>query len=670
MAKMLPNIDQQRVIFASSAEQRVYMSLKEQLDDRWTVYYSLTLSEFENNHGLVDNEIDFLVYHPSYGALAIEVKGGRIGFDAGSQKFYSINRQDRRFSIKNPFHQAMIWKNRFVRFLRKGQLRLPVSHAVCFPSIHSSEIRNSASSLQDLVIGRNSLDNIESKIIEIVRASQPSRFLTFKDVAHELDQALIGSNYQSRFYLRDYIDVHEDRVQDVESIQESFVKPIVSANRLGIEGEAGTGKTMLACLVAAERRQHGDTVLMLTSNAQLNEHLRKSLPKEVTVATYEEWGASFGVSLLRMPQSFKGSREDWVQVEAPVQLLKLISQSAIRFDAIICDEAQDAKPFWWDCIEAALKSQDSSRLYIFFDRSQGVFATGDGDRFAPEGILPVGSPYFPLVHNYRTTNEIASFARNFRTGSNVLAAHSSRLGYLPEICTYQDRDDLQAKLGILVSHLTNNEGVEPSEMTVLSARRPDAPESTLLGVTEIASLPVKLLNGRGKKKRVEGKSLAVSTIAGFKGLESSIGIILNLSEYKLPLDHPLMSSLLYVALTRAKHMLYIFVQKDDPKLKVLRNALNKINSTGAFVVDANDNSAELIGTVVHYNPKRLGFIKIQTESISRSNVMFFHSDIEAAGLNEVCVGTKLRFRLRNEGEQTIAVDLQEETSEVVVKIEA
>ena len=115
------------------------------------------------------------------------------------------------------------------------------------------------------------------------------------------------------------------------------------------------------------------------------------------------------------------------------------------------------------------KTKDSN-LYIFFDRSQGVFGSGSSENnFVPEEVLPIGA-LLSLVNNYRTTNEINSFAQNFRTGKNILTGHSNRVGYLPQIVIYKDETDFQKKLKDLVSDL-KKDGILNTEMTILSARR-------------------------------------------------------------------------------------------------------------------------------------------------------------------------------------------------------
>jgi hypothetical protein len=150
----------------------------------------------------------------------------------------------------------------------------------------------------------------------------------------------------------------------------------------------------------------------------------------------------------------------------------------------------------------------------------------------------------------------------------------------------------------------------------------------------------------------------LSTISGFKGLETPIAILLNLSEYNLPLDNPIMASLVYVACTRAKHMLYIMVRKNDPKRAVFQSALKAVQSTGAMVLEGSDANFEFVGTVSHYNPERIGWLEVSDPAFGKSSIMFFPHDVESAGLKDLRSGDSLRFRLHIEGQTTIAADLK------------
>ena len=661
MALMYPDTSSARVIFASRAEEAFYEACRDSLSDAWTVYYSRTLSTVDRDSGLKDNEIDFVLYHRQYGVLVIEVKGGRIRHNAQNGKFYSINRYGETFKIKDPFQQALVWKSRFWRVLRNRNIKVPVSHAVAFPSVHESEIEESAAIVPAIVIGRQKMASLASALKNLVTHVQPKHHLKFDDVTGDLHDVLWGKDFTSKLFLKDYLTSHDLRVKDVEVIQETLVQPIAASPRLAIEGEAGTGKTLVALLLARHFRGQGKRVLMLSSNRLLNQYLKSEAGSGVEVKTYIELGEGFGVHLLNPHPDFEGSRDDWSQYEAPDRLIKAITASEQRYDVLLCDEAQDVQPFWWEAVEAVLATEDS-RFLIFFDRSQGIFGAGGSEKgFVPEEVLPFAPPYFPLVYNYRTTREIASFSRSFRTGSQIIQSHCGRLGYIPELVVYDDAQDCRGKLGRLFRKLFREEDVSTSDVTLLSARNPKTAESVVKPSDIIARYGLRLLSADHAQSSNTGAAsnkVDLSTIGGFKGLETPIAILLNLSEYNLSLDNPIMSSLVYVACTRAKHMLYIMVQKDDPKRAAFEAALKTIKNTGGMVLEGSDANFEFVGSVSHYNPDRVGWLSVNDPAFEKSTIMFFPHDVRAAGLDGLKTGDNLRFRPRVEGHSTIAADLK------------
>jgi hypothetical protein len=659
MALVFPDIEKKRVIFPSRAEKQLYDTLHK-LPNSWSVYYSCTLSSLDPEKGLQDNEIDFVLYHPKYGLFVIEVKGGGISFDAELGQFFSMNRHGKSFPIKDPFQQALVWKSRFLRMLKQRKIKVPATHLVCFPTVNENEIRASASVQQELVIGRARLANVEEYLRQICRKVHPEKYLDFSDVREELNGILKGSTYTTRLHLRDYIDNHELKVKDIEHIHETLISPIASVKRLAVEGEAGTGKTILAMMLAKKFRDEGKSVLLLSSNPLLNSFMKKETGQDVDVETYWDLASTYGIELLRRPSGFEGSRDDWIQYVGPEVLKEKILSSDRRYDVLLCDEAQDVQPFWWESLEAVLKNKDS-HFYIFFDRSQGVFGSGSSDNsFVPEDVLPISSPYFPLIHNYRTTREIGAFSQSFRTGSEILRSHSARLGYFPQVIVYENESDAAEKLGLLLKKLVEREYVKNSEITILSGRRPFHDGSWLKGadiqgfdLLDLASLKQRKLP---KPQQLQGK-IPVSTIASFKGLETTVGIVTNLSEYNLPFSNPIMASLFYVACTRAKHMLYIMVKKGDAKHKAIVEALDAIDHQGAMVIDQSSSDTVMEGRVVYYDPDRFGWIKVEDPTYKGGHIMFFPHDIKKSGYHRLRVNDSLRFATRVEGYTTVAYNV-------------
>lgn len=664
MAKMHPDVNETRVIFASRAEQVVYNICRDELPDSWHVYSSCTVSTLENEAGMRDNEIDFLFYHPDYGVIAVEVKGGRIRYDREKACFYSVNRHDDSFKIKNPFKQVLIWKGRFLRYLRHHGIKVPVSHAVCFPSVLESDVPESAEIEPRLIIGINRLKELEKSLVEIVTRSQPARYLDFQDVHQRLSEIIEGASFTTRLRLRDYLDNHELRLKDIEAITETLVGPIASQAQMAIEGEAGTGKTMIAIMLARHFRDEGKNVLLLSGNPLMNSVLKREVGASVEVSTFIECGLKHRVNLLRKPVDFEGTNEDWTQFDGPEALLRAVEESAERYDVLICDEGQDVQPFWWEAFEGLLRSREESHFYIFFDRSQGVFGSGTSSRgFDPEETIPISPPYFPLINNYRTTREIAGFSRQFRTGKAILKSHCGRFGYKPRLILYKDEGDFKSKLRALFKTLFEQEGLKTDEVTLLSARSPFTKGSVLQTNGPISRYPLYDLTRSNRRKtmpsqREIGGRIKTSTVASFKGLETPIGVIVNLSEYNLPIDNPIMSSLIYVASTRAKHMLYILMRQDDEKHKVIQKALSQVEDRGAMVLEGSSADYEFTGKVTHYNPDRVGWLRVDDPAFQKKNVMFFPSDVAKAGISDIRLGARIRFRPKLEGQVVIASELK------------
>lgn len=660
MATLFPDARVQRVIFSSRGEEKFYLACAQQLDDKWRVYSSCTLSGFEKGQGMKDNEIDFVLYHPKCGIIIIEVKGGRIEFDPNTSTFFSINRHDERFKIKNPFKQVLLWKSRFIRYIRKQNIQVPVCHAVCLPDVIESEIPNTAAIEPELVIGINRIGMLLETLQQIATQSHREQFLTFTDAWKEVDEVLKGSHFATKLHLRDYLDNHELRVKDIESITETLITPLANNHRMGIEGEAGTGKTILAIMLAKHFRNISKSVLLLSSNILMNNYLKQQIGSGVSVKTYHQLAQDFKINMNKEPEDFEGSHDDWVQFAAPERFAQAIQDSGKKVDVIICDEAQDVQPFWWDAIELLLSGEES-HLYIFFDRSQGIFGSGGKEHhFEPEGVIPVDPPWFPLVHNYRTTREISGFARSFRTGKQILKSHSGRLGYKPQPIFYQNQSDFIHQMKALFRKLFEEEGIRPSEVCILSARAPFQSESVLNGVKAIGNYPLFDLAKlkKSKKPRPQGH-VSVSTIESYKGLETPIAIITNIEEHRMPISNPIMMSLLYVAATRAKHMLFPFLKKNGSKKDYILEALKAVEEKGALILEGSSGDYRYTGEVTHYNPERVGWLRVDDPSFEKRGIMFFPIDAEKLQ-QPIKVGMKIRFRPQVEGTMSFASDLSVE----------
>lgn len=60
----------------TQTEKEMYIALRDQLPDKYQVFYSIRWFETNEDNRRIDSESDFLVFDPSFGFITIEVKGG------------------------------------------------------------------------------------------------------------------------------------------------------------------------------------------------------------------------------------------------------------------------------------------------------------------------------------------------------------------------------------------------------------------------------------------------------------------------------------------------------------------------------------------------------------------------------------------------------------------
>jgi hypothetical protein len=224
---------------------------------------------------------------------------------------------------------------------------------------------------------------------------------------------------------------------------------------------------------------------------------------------------------------------------------------------------------------------------------------------------------------------------------------------MPRLVTYKDEADARVKLAATLQDLIDREGVRPDEVALVSARNPRASGSMLPGL----HVPqAGIVDGNPSKG-----GTVIATVAGFKGLETKVAVLVNFSEHKMELSNPIMSSMMYVAATRARHMLVIMLREDDPKAKVVRAALDAAaipGSTGPLVIDRSEDVFETEGVVTFFDPDRMGSLVVDDGREGKRSFLFFPYDLVRAGLLNVGVGSRLMFRPRQVGDVLVASDFR------------
>ena len=119
-----------------SSEKKVRSYLDKYLNDDWIIYHNFVLDKNFN-----DGEVDFLILHKTLGGIVLEVKGGGIETSLnknGNYNWFSINRDNQKNGIRNPYQQSHDQANKLRRYV--GDLKT-IGHkfnfvnAAAFPDI-------------------------------------------------------------------------------------------------------------------------------------------------------------------------------------------------------------------------------------------------------------------------------------------------------------------------------------------------------------------------------------------------------------------------------------------------------------------------------------------------------------------------------------------------------
>jgi hypothetical protein len=163
MARMIPESAGPET--ASSAELRLFERLRDDTSDDLVAFHSVAWLAPADDGRPREGEADFVLGHPKHGVLVIEVKGGRIRYEANTRRWTSIGR-DGEHRIKDPFRQARRTQHLLIDALSKakGGRNITVGHAVAFPDARVPKSNLKPDAPREIVIDGRDLSRLEERI--------------------------------------------------------------------------------------------------------------------------------------------------------------------------------------------------------------------------------------------------------------------------------------------------------------------------------------------------------------------------------------------------------------------------------------------------------------------------------------------------------------------------
>ena len=525
-----------------NAERKVYDALAG-LPSAYTVFYSVSWLNRTQAGDVVDGEADFVIAHPDYGVLVLEVKGGGIEFDAATEQWTSTDRYGDTHTIKDPVRQARI--NKFALLNKLKELPewrnrwISIGHGVIFPDIEATDLPVIPDLPREIVIDRVDLQDPSQAVQRIFAYWQGADHRPLGQDGVRMITNTLARSFTLRTSLGVELDYEDARIIELTETQMRILDMLSFQRRAAIQGCAGSGKTMLALEKATRLANEGFDVLLTCFNVALANHLAERTPDNVDVFHFhglceiliEEAG-------IQAPPPH--DQQKYYNEFLPNMLLDAIDELGPQYDAIIVDEGQDFKEDWWLGLQELLRDQEKGVFYVFFDDNQNLYRGAD---HIP-GLIDL--PPFSLTDNCRNTQTIHHLVARFHPDGSSLRCIGPE-GRPPLWVPYSSHRELEAQVRRTLHRLINEERVAAHDLVILT------PKAEHRSVFKDG---MRLGNFRLTRKPPEkgNRSIWVTTVHAFKGLERKVVLLAELD----PWASRDLERVLYVGCSRARTHLIIF----------------------------------------------------------------------------------------------------------------
>jgi len=536
----------------SNAEKKMYGVLQElNMEDAY-VLHSLGLPRHQSK---IYGEIDFVVVCKR-GVACLEIKGGRVECKAG--KWFFIDRYGtKRQKPEGPF--AQVTGNMFSlrTELRNGLSKNPhiknalVACGVVFPDI---EFKSASQEIIQEIVYDNRTENITDYINKIFdywaeRQHREPTPLSKNDVKEIVDY--LRGDFIFIPTLRDRLDHIERRLVRLTKEQAQIMNALGMNSHLLIEGNAGTGKTLLATEFAQKSAEKGEKVLYLTFNKNLakniNAHVlqQKNLKVINIHALFGEYVTIDVPKMNENPQKYFGEELpeqffEWVNSLPPEEL------DDLKYDLLVMDEGQDIiKPVYLYSLDVLLKNGlEKGKWAIFYDEKQNIYNPEYADGM--DIIESYSCTRFKLFVNCRNTVQIGTYSSKMSGVEINEFLHEN--GEEVQKIAYTDLADFKQQIKNIVKEL-RSEKIDPADVVFL------APKKYSNSILHEIGFEV---NELGKQFDIGSLLPRYSTIQGFKGLDAKIVILVDVDN----ISDKNFAKFMYIAGTRARTLLYVVASEN------------------------------------------------------------------------------------------------------------
>ena len=463
MARMIPEEPGPETV--SQAERTLFERLRDGTPEQLVAYHGVAWQTPGKGGRPEQGESDFVLAHPDFGVLTLEVKGGSIRFDAAKGTWSSTGKAGEQ-RIKDPVAQARrashLLQQTLARAKRSGGEAVSFGHAVAFPDCRVGGKGLRTDLPRELVLDHGDLAHLNERLGEVFR------YWFDKDSKQPLGAAGLGlvDSVLARSFdlpspLAFELRAEEQRLLRLTEQQFTVLDMLSRNQRAAIAGCAGSGKTFLAVEKARRLAAQGFRPLLVVFNVLLADHLRQGLRDvpEVDVRAFfglcRDTAEAAGIQVRDEPGP-DGEGAFYRELAAIFGEHSTALEG--RWDALIVDEGQDVSADWWLPLQLLLPSPDESPLYVFFDDNQRLFPVPTG--------LPMLDHAFQLTVNCRNTKRINELVMRFYKGGTQNASGPDGPPIDRHVCATEN--ELLQQLDEAVADWVGKAEVAPSDIALLS----------------------------------------------------------------------------------------------------------------------------------------------------------------------------------------------------------
>lgn len=549
--------------FNSNGEKLLYLRFK---NDGSASNMFVLHSVFTNYHlKSVSGELDFLVLAPGMGIFALEVKHGRVSRKNGVWEFTNKSGQTTSKSI-SPFAQVSGTMHSIRNYILEKVKTNSKKHnrlskvlwgtGVAFTSMDiPPDVGQEAESWQILT-----KDGLRLKIADYIDSLSKGFHKRYEGKPWYDSNSARPSTSDCEYIIQiirgdfdtEYSNLN--KILDTNRLIEEFTREqfklldITNYNeRCLFEGAAGTGKTFLALELLRRKTETGFKACLFCYNKNLGEYLNSSVKKLNLTPAYT--GSLHSYLLEKTTIESSDYSHQFFREELPFEFLMQTEDLSDddKLDFLIVDEAQDLiTTYYLEVFDHILKGGLKNGKWVFFGdfSNQAIFMNSSRNellRLLKEKTDFVNYP--PLKINCRNTKVIAR-QNTLISGANYPEFLHGGIDGKPIIQKFPTKGSYLQCIENLIDELVKS-NVPHGEIVLLA---PKKFENTSISGSDFI------------RKSVD-QGLNFFTVQAFKGLEKNVVIVFDFNDL-MTLES---RQLLYVALSRAKQLLYIVMDNNLQK---------------------------------------------------------------------------------------------------------